>query len=125
MIKIRLQRHGKKRNPFYHVVVADARASRDGRFIEKLGTYNPITNPAEISMNVNRSILWLENGAKPTDTVRMILSSQGILYRKHLKIGILKGVISQEQAEEKFNLWLKAKEEKNKKNISFTKSKLK
>ncbi len=111
-VKIRLQRHGKKSKPFYHIVVADARAKRDGRFIEKLGTYNPNTNPATIDLNVDSSIKWLQNGAQPTDTARAILSYKGALYKNHLLKGVTKGALSEEQAEEKFKAWLEDKEAK-------------
>ena len=110
--RIRLQRHGKKNQPFYHIVVADGRAPRDGRFIEKLGTYNPLTNPATIELNFDSAVEWLKNGAQPSDTVRRILSYKGVLLRRHLQIGVEKGAISQEQADVKFNEWLQAKEAK-------------
>ena len=107
-----MQRHGKKNQPFYHIVVADGRAPRDGRFIEKLGTYNPLTNPATIDLNFDRAVEWVKNGAQPSDTVRHILSYKGVLLRRHLQIGVEKGAISQEQADVKFNEWLQAKEAK-------------
>ncbi len=110
--RIRLQRHGKKNQPFYHIVVADGRAPRDGRFIEKLGTYNPLTNPATIDLNFDRAVEWVKNGAQPSDTVRRILSYKGVLLRRHLQIGVEKGAISQEQADVRFNEWLQAKEAK-------------
>lgn len=110
--RIRLQRHGKKNQPFYHIVVADGRAPRDGRFIEKLGTYNPLTNPATIELNFDSAVEWLKNGAQPSDTVRRILSYKGVLLRRHLQIGVEKGAISQEQADVKFNEWLQTKEAK-------------
>ena len=111
-VKIRLQRHGKKGKPFYHIVVADSRARRDGRFIEKLGTYNPITNPATIELNVDSAVKWLNNGAQPTDTVKAILSYKGALYKKHLQGGVTKGAFSAEEAEKRFNAWLEEKEAK-------------
>ena len=111
-VKIRLQRHGKKGKPFYHIVVADARARRDGRFIEKLGTYNPITNPATIELNVDSAVKWLNNGAQPTDTAKAILSYKGALYKKHLQGGVAKGAFSAEEAEKRFNAWLEEKEAK-------------
>ena len=111
-VKIRLQRHGKKGKPFYHIVVADARARRDGRFIEKLGTYNPITNPATIELNVESAVKWLNNGAQPTDTAKAILSYKGALYKKHLQGGVTKGAFSSEEAEKRFNAWLEEKEAK-------------
>ena len=111
-VKIRLQRHGKKGKPFYHIVVADAQARRDGRFIEKLGTYNPITNPATIELNVDSAVKWLNNGAQPTDTAKAILSYKGALYKKHLQGGVAKGAFSTEEAEKRFNAWLEEKEAK-------------
>lgn len=111
-VKIRLQRHGKKGKPFYHIVVADARAKRDGKFIEKLGTYNPITNPATIELNVDSAVKWLNNGAQPTDTARSILSYKGVLYKKHLLGGVAKGAFDEAEVEKRFNAWLEAKESK-------------
>ena len=110
--RIRLQRHGKKNQPFYHIVVADGRAPRDGKFIEKLGTYNPLTNPATIDINFDRAVEWVKNGAQPSDTARRILSYKGVLLRRHLQIGVEKGAISQEQADVRFNEWMQAKEAK-------------
>lgn len=109
---MRLQRHGKKNKPFYHIVIADGRAPRDGRFIEKIGTYNPMTNPAEINIDTDKAITWLGNGAQPTETVRAILSYKGILYKRHLLKGVAKAALTPEQAEAKFQEWLKAKEAK-------------
>ena len=111
-VKIRLQRHGKKGKPFFHIVVADSRARRDGKFIEKLGTYNPITNPATIELNVDAAVKWLNNGAQPTDTARAILSYKGALYKKHLQGGVAKGAFDEAEAEKRFNAWLEAKEAK-------------
>ena len=111
-VKIRLQRHGKKGRPFYWIVAADSRAKRDGRFLEKLGTYNPNTNPASIDLNVDGTVQWLENGAQPTDTARAILSYKGVMLKKHLAGGVKKGALTEEQAEEKFNAWLEEKESK-------------
>ena len=110
--KIRLQRHGKKGKPFYHVVIADSRAKRDGRFIEKIGLYNPNTKPAEININFDSALGWLQKGAIPTDTVRAILSYKGVLLKKHLLDGVKKGALTEEQAENKFQNWIKEKEEK-------------
>lgn len=110
--KIRLQRFGKKGKPFYHVVVADARSPRDGKFIERLGSYNPNTNPATIDINFDKTLDWVNKGAQPTDTCRAILSYRGILYKKHLEGGVRKGALTQDQAEVKFAEWLKGKEEK-------------
>jgi small subunit ribosomal protein S16 len=103
--KIRLQRHGRKKRAFFHIVVADARSPRDGRYIAKLGSYNPITNPATIEINVDSSVDWLMKGAQPTDTARAILSYKGVLYKKHLQVGVNKGAITQEQADAKYNAW--------------------
>ena len=110
--RIRLQRHGKKNQPFYHIVVADGRAPRDGKFIEKLGTYNPLTKPATIDLNFDRAVEWVKNGAQPTDTVRRILSYKGVLLRRHLQVGVEKGAITQEVADVRFNEWMQAKEAK-------------
>ncbi|PKP47365.1 MAG: 30S ribosomal protein S16 [Bacteroidetes bacterium HGW-Bacteroidetes-1] len=110
--KIRLQRHGKKGSPFYHIVIADGRAPRDGRFIEKIGTYNPITNPAEINIDLDKALTWLKNGAQPSETVRAILSYKGVLYKSHLLKGVEKGALTEEQAEAKFQVWLQEKEAK-------------
>ena len=111
-VKIRLARRGRKKQAIYDVVVADARAPRDGRFIEKLGTYNPNTNPASININNERALTWLLNGAQPTDTVKAMLSYRGVMLKKHLQIGVLKGAITQEQADAKFNAWLSEKDTK-------------
>jgi small subunit ribosomal protein S16 len=112
MVKIRLARRGRKKLAMFDVVVADARAPRDGRFIEKLGTYNPLTNPATININDERAFHWVMNGAQPTDTVKAMLSYRGILLRKHLQIGVIKGAITQEQADAKLADWIKNKEAK-------------
>ncbi len=109
-VKIRLQRHGKKGKPFYWIVAADSRAKRDGKFLEKLGIYNPNTNPATIEVNVDNSVQWLQNGAQPTDTARAILSYKGVLLKHHLLGGLRKGALTEEQVEEKFNAWLAEKE---------------
>ncbi|MDO4729085.1 MAG: 30S ribosomal protein S16 [Bacteroidota bacterium] len=111
-VKIRLQRHGKKNKPFYWVVAADSRSKRDGKFLEKIGTYNPNTNPATIELNVDSAVKWLFNGAQPTDTARAILSYKGALLKHHLEVGVRKGAITPEQAAEKFNKWLEEKEAK-------------
>lgn len=108
-VKIRLQRHGKKGKPFYHIVVADARAKRDGRFIEKLGTYDPVSNPAVIELNVDAAVKWLNDGAQPTDTAKAILSYKGALYKKHLQGGVAKGAFDQAEAEKRFAAWLEGK----------------
>ena len=111
-VKIRLSRHGRKRKPFYHIVVADSRAPRDGRFIERIGSYNPTTNPATIELNFDRALDWLQKGAQPTDTTRAILSYQGVMMKKHLLEGVKKGALTPEQVEEKFETWMKGKEAK-------------
>ncbi|MDR1006853.1 MAG: 30S ribosomal protein S16 [Bacteroidales bacterium] len=111
-VKIRLQRHGKKGQPFYHIVIADARAARDGKFIEKIGTYNPLTIPATINLDIDAACKWLKNGAQPTDTVRSLLSYKGAMIKRHLQIGVEKGAITQEVADARFNAWLQEKENK-------------
>ena len=111
-VKLRLQRHGKKGKPFYWIVAADTRSKRDGRFLEKLGTYNPNSNPAQIELNVQSALQWLQNGAQPTDTARAILSHQGVLLKKHLAVGVSKGALTEEQAEEKFQAWTAEKQAK-------------
>ena len=108
-VKIRLQRHGKKQKPFYWIVAADARSKRDGRYLEKLGTYNPNTNPATIDLNLDQAVQWLHNGAQPTDTARAILSYKGALMKHHLDGGIRKGALTQEQADAKLASWLEEK----------------
>lgn len=108
-VKLRLQRRGKKGKPYYWIIAADSRAKRDGRFIEKIGHYNPTTNPADIELNVDDAVRWLQNGAQPTDTVRAILSYKGALLKNHLAGGVRKGALTEEQAEAKFNEWLESK----------------
>ncbi len=110
--KIRLQRHGKKGQPFYHIVVADSRAPRDGKFIEKIGTYNPIANPAQITIKFDRALYWYSVGAQPTDTARSLLSKTGVMMKYHLMRGVQKGALTEEQAEVKFQNWMKEKEAK-------------
>jgi len=112
MVKIRLARRGRKKLALYDVVVADARAPRDGRFIEKIGTYNPLTVPATIELNDERAFNWLMNGAQPSDTVKAMLSYRGIMLKKHLQIGVIKGALTQEQADAKLAEWLKGKDAK-------------
>ncbi|MEM7574610.1 MAG: 30S ribosomal protein S16 [Bacteroidota bacterium] len=111
-VKIRLQRHGRRKRPFYHIVAADSRAPRDGRFIEKLGTYNPMTVPATIELDRMAAYTWLQKGAQPTDTARAILRFKGVLYYKHLMRGVAKGALTQEEADIKFNEFVAQKEGK-------------
>ncbi|MCH5224186.1 MAG: 30S ribosomal protein S16 [Muribaculaceae bacterium] len=110
--RIRLQRHGRKGYAFYPIVVADSRAPRDGRFIERIGSYNPNTNPATISLNFDRALYWIEVGALPTDTVRSILSKEGVMLMKHLRGGVKKGAFSEEEATRRFNAWKEARDKK-------------
>ena len=125
-VRIRLQRHGKKGKPFYWIVAADSRAKRDGKFLEKLGTYNPNTNPATIELNVDNSIKWLQNGAQPSHTAKRILSYKGAMLKYHLLGGVAKGALTEEEAQKKFELWVKDKElaiSKKAKNIEDAKTK--
>jgi len=108
-VKIRLQRHGKKGKPFYWIVAADARAKRDGRYLEKLGTYNPNTNPATVNLDIDGAVKWLQDGAQPTDTAKTILSYKGAMLKNHLVGGVRKGALTEEQAEEKFQAWVDQK----------------
>jgi small subunit ribosomal protein S16 len=108
-VKIRLQRHGKKGKPFYWVVAADARSKRDGKYLEKIGTYNPNTNPATVELNLDSAVKWLHNGAQPTDTAKAILSYKGALLKHHLDGGVRKGALTQEQADAKLAAWIEAK----------------
>ena len=110
--RIRLQRHGKKGKAFFHIVAADSRSKRDGKFIEKLGTYNPNTNPATIEINFDRTLNWVQVGAEMSDTARAILSYKGVLHKNHLLNGVKKGALTAEQVEEKFNSWMDEKENK-------------
>jgi len=109
-VKLRLQRHGRKQRPFYHIVAADSRSPRDGRFIERVGSYNPIAEPATIVLDVEKAIKWLQDGAIPTDKVKGLFSREGVLYKNHLQTGVRKGAISQEQADAKFAEWVQEKE---------------
>ncbi len=111
-VKIRLARHGRKRRAFYHIVVADSRAPRDGKYIEKIGVYNPTTDPATIELDFDKAVDWMNKGAKPTDTCQAILSYKGVLLKRHLLKGVAKGALTEEQAEEKFNTWKEEKETK-------------
>ncbi len=111
-VKIRLQRHGKKAHAYFHIVIADGRAPRDGKFIEKIGTYNPTTNPASIEIDTDKAVDWLQKGAQPTDTCRAILSYKGVMYKNHLSKGVKKGALTQEQADAKLAKWMEEKEGK-------------
>jgi small subunit ribosomal protein S16 len=111
-VRIRLQRHGKKGKPFYWIVAADSRAKRDGKFLEKIGTYNPNTNPATIDLNLESAVRWLHNGAQPSETARAILSYKGALLKHHLDGGVRKGALTQEQADAKLAAWLEQKDMK-------------
>ena len=111
-VKIRLQRHGRKGQPYFHIVAADARSPRDGKYIERLGFYNPNTDPATMEVDVDTAAQWLVNGAQPTDTARAILSYKGVLYKNHLMRGVKKGAFSEEESEKRFNAWLEQKQEK-------------
>jgi len=110
--KIRLQRHGRKKLAYFHIVVADISAPRDGKFIERIGRYNPNTNPATIDIDFGRALNWLQTGAQPTDTCRAILAYKGVLYKNHLANGVKKGALTAEQAEEKFAKWVEEKQSK-------------
>ena len=111
-VRIRLQRHGKKGSPFYWIVAADSRAKRDGRYLEKIGTYNPNTNPATVNLDVDKAVEWLENGAQPSDTARTLLSYRGAMMKHHLNGGVSKGAFSQEEADKRFAAWLEEKQAK-------------
>jgi small subunit ribosomal protein S16 len=111
-VRIRLQRHGKKGKPFYWIVAADSRAKRDGRYLEKLGTYNPNTHPVTVTLDVDKSVQWLQNGAQPSDTARNLLSDEGVMLKNHLVNGIRKGALTEEQVDERFEAWVKEKEGK-------------
>ena len=116
--KIRLQRHGRKAYAYYHIVVADVRAPRDGRFIERIGSYNPNTNPATVNVNFEAALKWVNNGAQPTDTVRNILSGEGVYLMKHLMTGVKKGEFTQEEAEKKLEAWKADKAKATEKTVS-------
>jgi small subunit ribosomal protein S16 len=116
-VKIRLSRKGRKKWPYYHIVVADSRAPRDGNFVERIGIYNPKTNPATIELNFDRALDWLQKGAQPTDTCRAILTKNGVLYKKHLLEGVKKGAFNAEEAESRFNKWVSDKDSKDKAQI--------
>jgi small subunit ribosomal protein S16 len=111
-VKIRLARKGRKKKAYYHIVVADSRSPRDGRYIEKIGSYNPITNPASIELDFDKALVWLQNGAQPTDTCRAILSYKGVLIKKHLLEGVKKGAFDEAEADRRFNDWIKQNESK-------------
>ena len=108
-VKIRLQRRGKKGKPYFWIIAADSRSKRDGKYLDKIGFYNPTTNPAQIDLDVDKAVQWLQNGAQPTDTARAILSYKGALMKNHLAGGVRKGALTEEQAETKFNEWLESK----------------
>lgn len=110
--KIRLQRHGRKKRPYYHIVIADGRAPRDGKYIENIGSYNPIEKPAQIELDFDKAVQWVMNGAQPTDTVKNILSYKGVMHKVHLLKGVKKGALTEEQAQAKFDAWMKDKEAK-------------
>ncbi len=112
-VRIRLQRHGKKGKPIYWIVAADSRAKRDGRYLEKLGIYNPNTLPATVELDLDRAVNWLQNGAQPSDTARNLLSEKGAMLKNHLINGVHKGALTQDDANAKFQAWLKDKESKN------------
>ncbi len=127
-VKIRLQRHGKKGKPFYWIVAADSRAKRDGKYLDKLGIYNPNVNPAQIELDIDGAVKWLQNGAQPTDTARAILSYKGVMMKNHLVGGVRKGALTEEQAEAKFNAWVEEKAKTidgKKSNLSAAKDKAK
>jgi small subunit ribosomal protein S16 len=111
-VKLRLQRHGKKGKPFFHIVAADARSPRDGKYIERLGSYNPNTNPATIILDNDKAMGWLENGAQPSDTMRAILSYTGVLFKQHLAKGVAKGAMSQDDADKRYEAWKADKDSK-------------
>ncbi len=111
-VKIRLQRHGRKGKPFYWIVAADARSKRDGKLLEKIGTYNPTVNPAVVELDVDAAVKWLQNGAQPTNTAKSLLSYKGALLKNHLAVGVRKGALTEEQAEAKFQAWLEEKQAK-------------
>lgn len=121
-VRIRLARHGRKGYAFYHIVVADSRAPRDGRFIERIGSYNPNTNPATIVLDSEKALTWLNNGAQPTDTCRSILSKEGVLLKKHLLEGVKKGAFDEAAAEAKFNAWKESKVKANEAIVAKNKS---
>lgn len=108
-VKIRLQRHGRSKRPFYHIIVADSRSRRDGKFIERIGDYNPLTVPATINLDVNKAFEWIMNGAQPTDTVRKMLTFKGVMFKKHLQRGVSKGAFTQEEADSRFEDWVNTK----------------
>ena len=110
-VKIRLARKGRKSQAYYHIVIADSRSPRDGRFIERIGIYNPVTDPATIELNFEKALEWLQNGAQPTDTCRNILSSKGVMLKKHLLEGVKKGAFDSEEAERRFSAWMTKKEQ--------------
>ncbi len=121
MVRLRLQRKGRKKAPFYHIVVADQRAKRDGRFIERIGSYNPMTKPATIELDREKAFEWLNKGAQPTNTVRAILRFKGVMYRKHLMKGVAKGALTEDQAMAKYQEWIDGKDAKIAERVAVTK----
>ena len=117
-VRIRLQRHGKKGKPFYWIVAADSRSKRDGKYLEKLGTYNPNVNPPIVSLDVDATVKWIQFGAQPSDTARNIISREGALLKNHLLNGVKKGALSQEDADKKFEAWIKERDSKTEKKLS-------
>ncbi len=117
-VRIRLSRHGSKGRPYYYIVAADSRSPRDGKFIERIGSYNPMTNPATINLDVDKAMYWINNGAQPSDTAKRILSYKGVLMKKHLYDGVKKGAFDEATAERKFNAWLEEKEQKIRNKVS-------
>ncbi|MDR2011378.1 MAG: 30S ribosomal protein S16 [Bacteroidales bacterium] len=117
-VRLRLARHGRKTRPYYYIVATDNRSPRDGKFIERIGSYNPVTNPATIELDFDRALTWLNNGAQPSDTVRRILSYKGVLMKKHLLEGVKKGAFDETEAEKRFNAWLEEKNSKIRSKVS-------
>ena len=117
-VRIRLQRHGKKGKPFYWIVAADSRSKRDGKFLEKLGTYNPNTNPPSVTLDVNATVSWIQKGAQPSDTARNIISKEGALLKNHLLNGVKKGALTEDEADKKFNDWINERDINNEKKLS-------
>ena len=117
-VRIRLQRHGKKGKPFYWIVAADSRSKRDGKFLEKLGIYNPNTNPPSVTLDVNATVSWIQKGAQPSDTARNIISKEGALLKNHLLNGVKKGALTEDEADKKFNDWINERDKNIEKKLS-------